>query len=316
MSETAKNILVVGGANMDICGRPAEKLSARESNPGRVTLSSGGVGRNMAHDLALLGLPPRFLTALGNDANGLSLRRELESLGVDLSPSLLSENDATTTYLYITDERGEMQLAVCDMSLCGKVTPALLMSRREALENASLILTDSNFPEETLRYLAETAAEKGIPLFADPVSAAKAPRLKPFLPLIHTLKPNAAEAAVLLGLPEHAVGPENAAEAAACLVNEGVKQVFLSLGKDGVVFASADTPPTRLQSYAPVNNGTTGCGDAFMAALVWAHLKCLPIGEAAKAGIAAASLAMETASAINPAFSEALLMARMAALSE
>ena len=54
-------IVVVGGANMDISGRPDAPLVAQDSNPGKVRLSPGGVARNIAHNLALLGEDGRTL---------------------------------------------------------------------------------------------------------------------------------------------------------------------------------------------------------------------------------------------------------------
>ena len=48
-------IAVIGSANMDIGGYPEGPLAAGDSNPGRVRLSVGGVGCNIARNLALLG---------------------------------------------------------------------------------------------------------------------------------------------------------------------------------------------------------------------------------------------------------------------
>ena len=59
---------VVGGVNMDICGRPDRSLIPRDSNPGRVRLSPGGVGRNIAHNLALMGVETSLITALGGES--------------------------------------------------------------------------------------------------------------------------------------------------------------------------------------------------------------------------------------------------------
>ena len=60
-------VAVVGGVNMDIGAVSAEALVARDSNPGHVTTSLGGVGRNIAHNMSLLGLDVRMVTAFGDD---------------------------------------------------------------------------------------------------------------------------------------------------------------------------------------------------------------------------------------------------------
>ena len=57
---------------------------------------------------------------------------------------------------------------------------------------------------------------------------------------------------------------------------------------------------------------TTGCGDAFMAALVWAYLEGTELEGTMRAGLAAASIAIETRETINPAMSATLLKSRIA----
>ena len=82
---SAPRVIVIGGANMDIGGSPETGFRLRESNPGTVRLRPGGVGRNIAHDLRLLGLEVGFVTALGDDLLGAELRRSCEALGMDLA---------------------------------------------------------------------------------------------------------------------------------------------------------------------------------------------------------------------------------------
>ena len=80
--------VVFGGINMDIWGRPEGKLIPKDSNPGTVALRPGGVGRNIAHDLRLLGLEApafyHFPLLLGSDGQRLSKRNAdagLDTLG-------------------------------------------------------------------------------------------------------------------------------------------------------------------------------------------------------------------------------------------
>ena len=123
---TGSYAVVVGGVNMDIGGRSHAPLVAADSNPGTVTMSLGGVGRNIAHNLSLLGTDVRLLTAYGDDLNGERVAASCSELGIDLSRALKVAGGATSTYLYLTDDRGEMALAVSDMEICKKITPAYL----------------------------------------------------------------------------------------------------------------------------------------------------------------------------------------------
>ena len=80
-----KRVAVIGGINMDIGGSPARPLVLRDSNPGRVSLRPGGVGRNIAHNLCLLGLEVSLITVLGTDVYGEALLKSCEALGLDMS---------------------------------------------------------------------------------------------------------------------------------------------------------------------------------------------------------------------------------------
>ena len=297
--------VVVGGVNVDIGGRSFAPLIAADSNPGTVSVSLGGVGRNIAHNLALLGADVRLLAAYGDDLHGQQVVSSCASLGIDLTHALKVAGGTTSTYLYLTDQQGEMALAVSDMSICEKITPEYLEEHASVLNNARVVVADANIPAESLTWLAENCAA---PLFADPVSTTKAEKLRPILGKLHTLKPNRLEAELLSGIPIRNKGDlEKAAEK---LLSTGLQRLFISLGGDGAL--AADESGCRWLKNIPgqlVN--TTGCGDAFMAALVWAYMEGLNLEESARAGLAAGSIALESRQTINPNLSSDTLKQRM-----
>lgn len=297
--------VVVGGVNIDIGGRSFAPLVRADSNPGSVSMSLGGVGRNIAHNLALLGTDVRLLTAFGEDVYGQQIAVSCAELGIDAKCALRCSDAPTSTYLYIADHNGEMALAVSDMSICEKITPAYLAANLPLLHNAQVVVADTNIPAESLIYLAENCQQ---PLFCDPVSTVKAEKLLPILDKIHTLKPNRLEAELLSGVPiRKTADVESAAQA---LLDKGVHRLFISMGADGVY--AATTQQQLWLSNLPGNMvNTTGCGDAFMAALVWAYLEGTDLEHTALAGLAAGSIAMESKETINPAMSATALKTRM-----
>lgn len=213
-------VCVVGAVNLDICGRPSRKLIFRDSNPGTVTLTPGGVGRNIAHDLRLLGVEVKFLTAFGGDSHAQLLRNDCVELGMDLGCALDVPGGRTSTYLYITDERGEMQLGLSDTDISAAITPDYLSRHLDELNGAAAVAIDGNLTSETIAWLG---AHCTAPLFADPVSVTKAERMRPALGALHTFKPNLTEGQNLTGesSPEGVV---------AALLAQGVQRVFLSMG--------------------------------------------------------------------------------------
>ena len=91
-------------------------------------------------------------------------------------------------------------------------------------------------------------------------------------------------------------------KAARVLLDKGIRRVFISMGSDGV-YAASDDEQLWLPNLPGTMVNTTGCGDAFMAALVWAYLEGLDLRHTALAGLAAASIAMESNETINPVIS-------------
>lgn len=303
---TGSYAVVVGGVNVDIGGRSQRKLVAVDSNPGKVSISLGGVGRNIAHNMTLMGVDVKMLTAMGEDVYGARIAESCRSLGIDTSRALRVADCATSTYLYIADEEGEMALALSDMEVCDRITPSYLSANLQVLQNARVIVADTNIPAETLVYLAENCSA---PIFCDPVSTIKAEKLRPVLNKIHTLKPNRLEAELLSGVPIRS--KQDAETAAKVLMEKGVQRVFISMGADGV-YAASEEDQMWLGNLPGEMVNTTGCGDAFMAALVWAYMQDLDLKETALAGLAAGSIAMESQETINPAMSATALKLRMA----
>ena len=290
-------VAVAGGVNIDICGKALGPLIAGDSNPGAVRVSLGGVGRNVAHNLALLGVKTRMLTALAEDGWGARIRAGCAEAGIDLSAARTVPGGTTSTYLAIEGPEGDMALALCDDSLAREVTPAYLDARLEVLNGAAAVAADANLTAEALAWLGERVTA---PIFADPVSAAKAERLRPVLGRLFLLKPNRLEAELLSGVR---ITDRNSLELAASkLLSTGLRRVCISLGSEGLYCAwdtqrcLAPCPETRL-----VN--ASGGGDALMAGLIRAFLDGLPIQEAARFALACSALAVESLDTVNPKLS-------------
>ena len=282
-------IAVIGGANIDIGGFSHEEARLRDSNPGVVRMSPGGVGRNIAANLALLGADVELITALGGDDRASMLRADCERIGVGLRYALSFPEMSTSTYLYIANADGDMLVAVNDMDVA---------------------VIEANLPAQTLAFLSEALR---VPIVADAVSAAKVERLAGAIPRLSALKPNRIEAERLTGI---AVSDERSARnAAEKLVRMGAASVYLTMGEQGVCAADASGSAFLKCNPRPMANAT-GAGDAFTAAIAWATARHMNLFTAARAGMAAASIAVESAGAVNPEMSEGRLRARISEMNQ
>jgi len=294
MPVTPKKIAVIGGANMDIGGFSARKLLNGDSNPGRVRMTIGGVGRNIAENLARLGLQVELITAIGGDPNGRAILADCAQKGIGTQLSLIEEEMTSSVYLFISDADGDMHCAINDMEIQKRLTPAVLAARIDHINAMDAAVIDANLEEETIAYLAQNLK---IPIFADSVSAAKAMRLKPALPYLYALKPNRIEAELMTGLEIHSEA--EAARAAEAIAAMGVRRVYLTMGVQGAVCVEG-ARCVRLPGRQLDMVNASGAGDAFTAALVWAWSEGLGLEEGCIAGMAAASIAVEAVSAVNP----------------
>lgn len=282
-------VAVIGGVNMDIGGSPFAKLVMRDSNPGVITARPGGVGRNIAHDLRLLGMDVSLVAAVGGDVYGQGILESCRELGIDMSLARILPERRSSTYLYVTDETGDMQIGIADMEITECITPEYLESRMEEINRFDAVVLDANLSAESVEYAVRHCAA---PIIADPVSTAKAARLAPVLDRLWAIKPNIYEAEKLTG--EH--DPE---KAAAALLDKGVKRVFISLGEEGMLAAERGGSVHMPRELVTVVN-TTGAGDAATSAIVWAALAGLDIAGCARAAVKAGAITACCEGANNP----------------
>lgn len=292
-------ITVVGGANTDVVGLPAGRYTARDSNPGHVRVSPGGVGRNIAENLARIGANVRFVTAFGSDLEARMLDRECRALGIDTSFSVTTERFPGSRYLAVLDGAGDLAAAVSDMRALEALTPDALDPA--AFSGADVVVLDTNLRGSTIARVAELAGSAALVL--DPVSTAKAPLARPVLGRLAALKANLREA-------EELSGAAGAAGAASRLLEMGVARVFVTMGPDGVWCVDAGAAFGVPAPEAEVVN-VTGAGDAFAAGVAWGLAVGGDLREIARTASALSALALESECTVNDRLTSAELSARM-----
>ena len=169
------------------------------------------------------------------------------------------------------------------------------------LNRASLVVVDANLPPESLAFLAANLTP---PLFADPVSVRKAGRLHEILSRLTAMKPNRPEASLLTGVEIQSNA--DLPRAAEAFFSLGLKNVFISLGGEGVYYDDGHERGILPCFPSPVVN-TTGCGDAFLAAVACAWQDGHTLREMALRGLAASAICACTDSAVSPLITPAAI---------
>ena len=119
----------------------------------------------------------------------------------------------------------------------------------------------------------------------DPVSIAKASKIIDIIGKFHTVKPNRLEAELITGIK--ITDNQSMLKAAQNLFERGCKQIFMTLGKEGVFYYDGIEYGEYCQRNTEVNSAN-GAGDAFTAGIVYGFLKLDSIKKTAKYATAAA----------------------------
>lgn len=305
-------VIVVGGANMDFKCQARDAMVLGTSNPGHVSLAVGGVGCNIARNLAKLGVPVALMTVVGQDEFGARILREARAAGIDVSLTLLSTRP-TGTYAALLDADGELTAAVSAMEAMDDLTAAHIAAREAAFRQAALVVADCNLGEAALDRLAAICAAAKVRLAIDAVSTPKARRLSRLLRArrpIHLLALNRHEVAALTGRKVRTESDLRAAVQA--LHRAGIAHVVVGLGPRGVLASSAEPPKTtRVAAAAAPLVDVTGGGDAALAGTVFGLLQGQDLAEAARWGQAAAAMTVSATETVSPALSAEALQAAL-----
>lgn len=299
MTQKDSYILVIGASIVDILGFTRNIYKGKDSNPGNIKISLGGVCRNISENLARVGVNTKFISIIGDDENGRNILSHSKMVGYDMEESLILEGGCTPTYMAILDHTGDMVSAVVDMESLDEMDTDFIDSKKEAISNAEYTILDAD-DAEMLEYILTTY--KGKTKFVlDPVSAAKAEKIKHLIKYFHTIKPNRYEAEILCGFPIKT--KEDLDKAGDYFLSQGVENVFISLDADGIYYMNNEETGKIKAKNATVKN-TTGAGDSFVAGVGYGYMNNLSLKDTVKYAIAMSTITISHEDTINPKMSD------------
>ncbi|WP_240741057.1 carbohydrate kinase family protein [Deinococcus sp. Arct2-2] len=305
-------VVVVGGANVDLKAHTLAPVILGTSNPGLTTQTAGGVGRNIAENLARLGINVSLVSAVGRDYLGDALLADSKAAGVDMRFVMRVNDQLTGTYMATLNHEGELLVAVSDMTVLNVLTPTTLHDRRAVLRGATWVVADGNLSEATLNHLMTLAAEAGVPVAFEPVSVPKALQIRSSVAAglpPHTITPNLLELGALVGrtVPDVLADIRAAAEE---LHAQGIHTVWVRRGQLGSLL-SVQGSHTELPTIPAKVADVTGAGDAMLAAYLAALLAGAAPTEAARQGHAAAALTVESTHTVSPTMTRGAVLERL-----
>lgn len=292
LTEGAGDIVVIGGANVDMTGHVATDVKRYDSNPGAISTTYGGVGRNIAENLARLGFDVKLITALGDDYHGERIIKYCESVGIDMSLTKKYAGERTSIYMQVLNAIGELDVAVADMQVVDKLTQEMIMHYHHYLSSAKAIVVDCNVSEGIIRHLSDVYGDK---LFIDPVSITKARKIKDALNKAYCITPNKYE------LDQFSEG-DNLEEMMTDVVQKGASHVVVTQGEAGVIYY--DKRLHKQTAKKAVIENVTGAGDAFVAGLVYGFVNQASFDKCVEYGLKMAKLTVESSTTVSEKLNE------------
>lgn len=291
-------VVCLGAANVDRKLRTLAPLQPGTSNPASAEEVYGGVARNIAENLVRLNLPVALLTALGEDSAGRKLQDHAQAAGIDTRGSLTLQDGATGTYTAILDDKGELVVALADMALYDRITPAFLASRQPQRAAAALTVADLNLPADSIAALLDSARNDLVPLVIVAVSQPKMARLPTALHGLRLLILNRGELETRAG---RALPTEADVRAACNAVRaQGARDVIVTCGSQGVYHTRGDELVWLAAPQVAVVD-VTGAGDAFSAAVCWSlYQGGDDLTLACRRGLKLAAMTLESAATVSP----------------
>lgn len=280
-------IFVIGGINMYICGIPGVQLRPHDSNPGRITMVPGGVGRNIAENLVRLDAEVELVTVFGTDNFAEQLEQSCRDLGIGIEYAVHTEGRSCVN-VSIRETDGISVAGVTDMNIMEDIDCCHLEKIIPEINQADACIIDANLSIDAIEYIVENVT---VPIFADPVSVTKSVKLKSVLDKILCIRPSKAEASALTGIDMD--DDRSMWVAAEMLIEQGVKMVFITLGPHGIIFAD-NSELGQLPARRVIVENRSGAGDSVTAAICYAYLSGKNISDCADFGNLAGCVTVQT----------------------
>lgn len=260
--ERTGRVMVVGSTNWDICMYLNRLPGVGETiGGGRLKTAIGGKGANQAVASHFAGADCTFISCVGDDASGKTIREKLEQISLSTQTLFEIADTATGTACIFIDEAGENCIGITP-GANAEVTPELVAEHAEYIQSAAVMLAQLEIPLAAVLSATDLANAAGVRVILNPAPASVLPRN--LLAQVDVLTPNESELATLSG--QAADTQTGRRRALQMLLDAGVGMIVLTLGSDGVLLAHLQDGELCLEHFpaeAVKAVDTTAAGDVF-----------------------------------------------------
>ena len=296
-------MVVVGNVFVDIKGFPDNKYIPAGRNSGWVEFVHGGVGRNVAEDIANVELRPRFVSMVDETSEGQAVVRKLQNHKVD-TRFVAAVPDGMGLWLAIHDATGDIVSSISKRPNMDAMVEMLDQHGDEIFADADSIVVEIDMDKEIIKRVFQYAEKYRKKVYAVVANMSIATQRRDFLQSIDCFVCNAQEAGILFADDYmQSMEPEELVEALAQAVSSArIPSMVVTMGSRGAVYATMDGQRGHCAARPVQVRDTSGAGDAFCSgvAISLTYGKSLP--EAADIGARLASSVITVTENVCPRF--------------
>ena len=302
-------LTIIGATNIDILATTLAEYRSHESNPSHIIMGVGGSGKNIAHNISLLGEKIQYISLFGDDYFGEICRTECQRLGLDIRHSAIPKHSRCSLFTCINTPKGELRAAASDMRIMEYLTPEFIESKMDVINQSEAVVVESSVPAKTIACLMDNCI---VPLYGHTTDAKSASVFYEALQKAHTphlmaLVMNETATANIFANDPTLKDLTTPDQISPILADMGVHYTYITLSSHGVYCYSAGMGQKGVTFPAmPIDHivDTNGAGDAFTAGVVFGHLRKVTFPDTAYYGLHAAKATLEVNSMVNPMLAE------------
>ena len=295
-------IVVIGAVFVDVKGYPEATYIPAGRNMGRVEQVHGGVGRNVAEDVANCELRPTFVSLVDQSGTGDDVIRKLNSHKVNTN-YIRKTRDGMGTWLAVFDNDGDVVASISKRPDLLPIVDILDQQGDEIFRDADSIIVEIDIDKEIVKRVFRLAEKYNKKVYAVVANMSIALERRDFLKHVDCFVCNIQEAGILFSTDYTGKTPEEMVGIISEKVEAAqINSLIVTMGAQGAVYASRSGE----MGYCPARRvqvrDTTGAGDAFCAGVAIGLTYGKTLGQACEIGAHLAASVIVTSESVCPRF--------------
>ena len=295
-------IVVIGAVFVDVKGYPEAAFIPTGRNAGRVEQIHGGVGRNVAEDVANCELRPTFISLVDESGVSADVVRKLQSHKVN-TDYIRATPDGLGTWLAVFNNEGDVHASISKRPDLRPISGILDEHGDEIFQGADSVIIEIDIDKEVVKRVFRLAQKYGKKVYAVVSNMSIALERRDFLQSVDCFVCNIQEAGILFSDEySHLTPAEMAVVLSRKICQAQIPSMIVTMGGDGAVYADRNGTYGHCPARKVAVNDTTGAGDAFCAGVAIGLTYGKTLAQACGIGAQLAASVIVTSENVCPRF--------------